>query len=151
MVVNEQRRARFPCCVGGGMGRTPVIGKLLREFLPRKHLLSYLEAILRIYNLLGRRDNIHKARIKILVNRRGDRAFRSGSTRVAAYGRRLLSTEDDEIAPCSAFSTRRLRDSSAAATPASNSTCATAPSLRCGTSAIPRRTRCPAIASSMFP
>jgi sulfite reductase (NADPH) hemoprotein beta-component len=57
----------FRIIVGGGLGRTPVIGKVLREFLPKKYLLSYLDAILRIYNQLGRRDNKYKARIKILV------------------------------------------------------------------------------------
>ncbi len=57
--------------VGGGMGRTPVIGKVVREFLPRKHLLTYLDAVLRVYNRYGRRDNIYKARIKILVNALG--------------------------------------------------------------------------------
>ena len=57
--------------VGGGLGRTPVIGKVLREFLPRRHLLSYLDAVLRVYNRYGRRDNLYKARIKILVNALG--------------------------------------------------------------------------------
>jgi sulfite reductase (NADPH) hemoprotein beta-component len=66
----------FEVLVGGGLGRTPIIGKVVREFLPRKHLLSYLEAILRIYNLHGRRDNIHKARIKILVKALGIDEFR---------------------------------------------------------------------------
>jgi sulfite reductase (NADPH) hemoprotein beta-component len=65
----------FEVLVGGGMGRTPVIAKTIREFLPRAHLLSYLEAILRVYNQLGRRDNIYKARIKILVNQIGAPAF----------------------------------------------------------------------------
>ena len=58
----------FRILVGGGMGRTPVIGKVIQEFLPRTDLISYLEAILRVYNLYGRRDNLYKARIKILVN-----------------------------------------------------------------------------------
>ncbi|MDX1514207.1 MAG: nitrite/sulfite reductase [Gammaproteobacteria bacterium] len=66
----------FRVLVGGGMGRTPVIGKVIREFLPLTDMLSYVEAILRIYNLLGRRDNIHKARIKILVNQLGIGEFR---------------------------------------------------------------------------
>jgi sulfite reductase (NADPH) hemoprotein beta-component len=66
----------FRVWVGGGMGRMPVIGKVLREFLPREHLLSYVESILRIYNLQGRRDNIHRARIKILVNSLGIERFR---------------------------------------------------------------------------
>ena len=57
----------FEILAGGGLGRTPVIGQVVREFLPREHLLSYLEAVLRIYNREGRRDNLTKARIKILV------------------------------------------------------------------------------------
>jgi sulfite reductase (NADPH) hemoprotein beta-component len=65
----------FEVMVGGGLGRTPIIGKTIRAFLPRQHLLSYLEAILRVYNQLGRRDNIYKARIKILVNQVGADAF----------------------------------------------------------------------------
>jgi len=61
----------FEILVGGGQGRTPMIGKTIREFIPKKHLLSYLEAILRVYNMLGRRDNKYKARIKILVHETG--------------------------------------------------------------------------------
>jgi sulfite reductase (NADPH) hemoprotein beta-component len=66
----------FRVLVGGGMGRTPYVGQVIREFLPKEHLLSYIESILRVYNLLGRRDNIHKARIKILVNALGIDKFR---------------------------------------------------------------------------
>ena len=66
----------FEILVGGGLGRTPMIGKSIREFLPQQDLLSYLEAILRVYNLLGRRDNKYKARIKILVDAMGADAFR---------------------------------------------------------------------------
>ncbi|HTV98597.1 MAG TPA: nitrite/sulfite reductase [Steroidobacteraceae bacterium] len=66
----------FEILAGGGLGRTPVIGQVVREFLPREHLLSYLEAILRVYNREGRRDNIHKARIKILVKSLGIEEFR---------------------------------------------------------------------------
>jgi sulfite reductase (NADPH) hemoprotein beta-component len=66
----------FEVLVGGGLGRTPIIGKVIRDFLPREHLLSYLEAILRVYNQEGRRDNIYKARIKILVKAKGIDAFR---------------------------------------------------------------------------
>ena len=61
----------FRVLVGGGLGRTPMIAKAIREFLPKQHLLSYLEAILRVYNRLGRRDNLYKARIKILVHETG--------------------------------------------------------------------------------
>ena len=74
-LVRNAREIGFQVFVGGGLGRTPVIGKLLHEFLPKHHLLSYLEAILRVYNLNGRRDNKYKARIKILVNSMGIEAF----------------------------------------------------------------------------
>jgi sulfite reductase (NADPH) hemoprotein beta-component len=67
----------FEVLVGGGLGRTPIIGKTIREFLPREHLLSYLEAILRVYNQEGRRDNMYKARIKILVKAKGVEEFRA--------------------------------------------------------------------------
>src|SRR5262245_60778545 len=60
----------FRVSVGGGMGRTPLIGHVFQEFLPWQHLFTYLEAVLRVYNRYGRRDNIHKARIKILVKER---------------------------------------------------------------------------------
>src|SRR5688572_32461710 len=62
--------------VGGGMGRTPIVGHVIREFLPWQHMLTYVEAILRVYNRHGRRDNIYKARIKILVKERGPEKFR---------------------------------------------------------------------------
>lgn len=66
----------FRVFVGGGLGRTPIIGQVVREFLPVPDLLSYCEAILRVYNRFGRRDNIHKARIKILVKSLGIEEFR---------------------------------------------------------------------------
>ena len=65
----------FEILAGGGLGRTPIIGQVVRSFLPREHLLSYLEAILRVYNLEGRRDNLTKARIKILVRSLGIEEF----------------------------------------------------------------------------
>ncbi|MGF1630755.1 MAG: nitrite/sulfite reductase [Kiloniellaceae bacterium] len=73
---NEAGEVGFEVIVGGGLGRTPVIGTTIRKFLPKQHLLSYLEAILRVYNQLGRRDNLYKARIKILVQQTGAEAFR---------------------------------------------------------------------------
>ena len=76
LVTNEQGEIGFEVLVGGGLGRTPVIGKVIREFLPKHDLLSYLDAILRVYNLKGRRDNKYKARIKILVESMGVDAFR---------------------------------------------------------------------------
>jgi sulfite reductase (NADPH) hemoprotein beta-component len=66
----------YQILAGGGLGRTPMEGKVLRAFLPRKKLLAYIEAILRVYNLEGRRDNKYKARIKILVHEIGLEAFR---------------------------------------------------------------------------
>jgi sulfite reductase (NADPH) hemoprotein beta-component len=66
----------FKVFVGGGLGRTPIIGQVVREFLPLADLLAYCEAILRVYNRYGRRDNIHKARIKILVKSLGIEEFR---------------------------------------------------------------------------
>ena len=77
LVRNDRGETGFRVFAGGGMGRTPIIGRLLRDFLPRQHLLSYVEAILRIYNLRGRRDNIHKARLKILVKALGIETFKA--------------------------------------------------------------------------
>ena len=74
--VKQNDEIGFRVLVGGGLGRTPIVGTVIREFLPWPHLLSYLEAILRVYNRYGRRDNIHKARIKILVKERGAEKFR---------------------------------------------------------------------------
>ncbi|MEK9661893.1 MAG: nitrite/sulfite reductase, partial [Alphaproteobacteria bacterium] len=72
---NEADETGYEVIVGGGLGRTPMIGVTVREFLPTRHLLSYLEAILRVYNLAGRRDNLYKARIKILVLETGAEEF----------------------------------------------------------------------------
>jgi len=74
---NEQGEVGFEVIVGGGLGRTPLIGKTLREFLPKDELLAYLEATLRVYNRYGRRDNIYKARIKILVHEIGAEKMRA--------------------------------------------------------------------------
>ena len=67
---------RLDFLVGGGLGRTPVVGKVIREGLPERHLLTYLESILRVYNRYGRRDNKYKARIKILVRAMTPEKFR---------------------------------------------------------------------------
>lgn len=76
IVRNEAGQLGFRVLVGGGLGRTPVIGKAIRDFLPELELLTYLDAILRVYNREGRRDNKFKARIKILVKETGIDAFR---------------------------------------------------------------------------
>ncbi|WP_299827166.1 nitrite/sulfite reductase [uncultured Roseobacter sp.] len=70
-MVERDGEIGFEVIVGGGLGRTPMIGKVLRDFLPREDLLPYLEAIVSVYNLLGRRDNKYKARIKITVHENG--------------------------------------------------------------------------------
>jgi len=75
VVHNEAGEVGFKVMVGGGMGRTPILGSVIREFLPWQHVMTYLEAILRIYNQYGRRDNKYKARIKILVKAIGADVF----------------------------------------------------------------------------
>jgi len=74
---NELGEMGFRVLVGGGLGRTPIIGVAIREFLPWRHLLTYLDAILRVYNRYGRRDNKYKARIKILVKELKPEVFRA--------------------------------------------------------------------------
>ncbi|NNE58812.1 MAG: nitrite/sulfite reductase [Hellea sp.] len=76
IVKNDQGEIGYHIIVGGGLGRTPIIGVTLKEFLPRTELLPYLEAVMRVYNRYGRRDNKYKARIKILVTETGIDAFR---------------------------------------------------------------------------
>jgi sulfite reductase (NADPH) hemoprotein beta-component len=75
IVKNEQGEIGFRVFVGGGMGRTPILGSEVRAFLPWQHMMSYIEAILRVYNQYGRRDNMYKARIKILVKALGVEEF----------------------------------------------------------------------------
>jgi sulfite reductase (NADPH) hemoprotein beta-component len=72
---NDDGELGFEVLVGGGLGRTPYLGATIRQHLPVRHLLSYLQAILRVYNRHGRRDNIWKARIKVLVASLGSEAF----------------------------------------------------------------------------
>ncbi|CAB3779518.1 Sulfite reductase [ferredoxin] [Paraburkholderia ultramafica] len=73
LLRNDAGELGFRITVGGGMGRTPVIGTVLREFLPWQHIMNYIEAVVRVYNQYGRRDNKYKARIKILVKAEGQR------------------------------------------------------------------------------
>lgn len=104
LVKNEQGETGFRILVGGGLGRMPIIGVVIRDFIEKQHLLSYLEAILRIYNLEGRRDNIHRARIKVLVKALGIEAFRE---KVEAEWDRIkdsgLLLDQQEIDRVSAF------------------------------------------------
>ncbi len=75
IIRDENGAVGFRIDVGGGQGRIPIIAETIRDFLPKQDLLPYLEAILRVYNMLGRRDNIYKARIKILVQSEGLERF----------------------------------------------------------------------------
>ncbi|ALG91605.1 MULTISPECIES: nitrite/sulfite reductase [Actibacterium] len=77
MIRDENGEAGFEVIVGGGLGRTPMEGKVIRPFLPKADLLPYLEAIVSVYNLLGRRDNKYKARIKITVHENGIETVRA--------------------------------------------------------------------------
>ncbi len=75
LVKNAEGEVGFKVLVGGGMGRTPINGVVIREFLPWQEIMNYLEAVVRVYNRWGRRDNKYKARIKILVKAEGQRYF----------------------------------------------------------------------------
>ncbi|HEX8955424.1 MAG TPA: nitrite/sulfite reductase [Burkholderiaceae bacterium] len=76
IVKNEAGEIGFRVLVGGGLGRTPILGSEIHSFLPWQHVMTYIEAILRVYNQYGRRDNMYKARIKILVKALGIEEFR---------------------------------------------------------------------------
>ena len=76
LVENDKGETGFRIYVGGGLGRSPYIGSAIAEFLPKQHLLTYLDSIMRVYNQFGRRDNKYKARVKILVKAMGVDAFR---------------------------------------------------------------------------
>ncbi len=77
IIKNDQGEIGFRVLVGGGLGRSPFVGKVVREFLPKDQLIRYLQAVLRVYNMEGRRDNMFKARIKILVHEIGIERFRA--------------------------------------------------------------------------
>jgi sulfite reductase (NADPH) hemoprotein beta-component len=94
----------FRVIVGGGLGRTPIVGHVIREFLPRAEILNYLDAILRVYNRFGRRDNMYKARIKILVKEQTPAVF---AQHVEAEWEHLrggqATVPDEEIARLATF------------------------------------------------
>lgn len=87
-LVQQEGAIGYKVIVGGGLGRTPVIGSVINSFLPEQHLLTYLDAILRVYNQFGRRDNKYKARIKILVRSMGVDAF---AEKVDAHFQQLIN------------------------------------------------------------
>jgi len=114
LVSNDEGEVGFNVFVGGGLGRTPHIGKSIRDFLEKKYLLSYLEAILRVYNRFGRRDNIYKARIKILVNEIGTEEFgRQVETEWEHIKDGILKLEQNEIDYAKSFFTSPDYDTAA--------------------------------------
>ena len=106
---NSDGDVGFRVIVGGGLGRTPIIGHVIREFLPRSEILNYLDAILRVYNRFGRRDNMYKARIKILVKEQKPVVF---AQHVEAEWERLkggpATVPDEEVARLAAHFTPPL-------------------------------------------
>ncbi len=88
LVRNDKGETGFTVYVGGGLGRTPMIAHKVRDFLPEADLLAYIAAILRVYNLEGRRDNKFKARVKILVHEKGEAAMREAVEQEFAAGSR---------------------------------------------------------------
>lgn len=114
LVRNEEGEVGFQVIVGGGMGRTPVVGVIIREFLPKKDILTYCEAILRVYNLFGDRKNKYKARIKILVKTLGQEEF---TRRVEEEWERIRATAlelpDEEVERVKSFFTEPPYDASA--------------------------------------
>ena len=108
LLRNNAGEVGFKVLVGGGMGRTPVIGTLIREFLPWQQILVFIEAIVRVYNRYGRRDNAYKARIKILVKAEGQRFIDAVNAEfidilendVAGTAHLLPQAEFDRVASC---------------------------------------------------
>ena len=96
-VRNEAGEIGYEVIVGGGLGRTPVIGSVIRDFLPEADLLPYVESILQVYNALGRRDNKYKARIKITVREHGIDAFRESVEARFRVQRREFQGADQEL------------------------------------------------------
>ncbi len=103
LIKNARGEVGFEVLVGGGLGRTPIIGVVIRDFLPKEDLLSYLEAILRVYNQWGRRDNKYKARIKILVKETGIASFAQWVEKEWATIRDGMRLDQAEIDRVSAF------------------------------------------------
>ena len=104
MHKNAQGEIGFEVLVGGGLGRTPYIGQTIRKWLAPEHLLSYVESILRVYNMHGRRDNIHKARIKIIVNQMGIDKYRELVDKDWEFTKDgVLKVPDEELARIDAY------------------------------------------------
>jgi len=104
MHKNEQGEIGFEVLVGGGLGRTPYIAHTIRKWLAPEDLLAYVESILRVYNMQGRRDNIHKARIKIIVNQMGIDKYRELVDKDFEFTKNgALKVPDDEVERINAY------------------------------------------------
>jgi sulfite reductase (NADPH) hemoprotein beta-component len=104
MHKNEQGQLGFEVLVGGGLGRTPYIAHTIRKWLAPEDLLAYVESILRVYNMQGRRDNIHKARIKIIVNQMGIDKYRELVDKDFEFTKNgALKVPDDEVERINAY------------------------------------------------
>ena len=104
MHKNEQGELGFEVLVGGGLGRTPYIAHTIRKWLAPEDLLAYVESILRVYNMQGRRDNIHKARIKIIVNQMGIDKYRELVDKDFEFTKNgALKVPEDEVARINAY------------------------------------------------
>ena len=103
-LIKKNSKVGFEVYIGGGQGRSPYIAKKIKNFLEKKDLLNYLEAILSVYNELGRRDNIYKARIKILVNELGEEKIKSMiEDRYKNFANKKLELSDDQIKKIHSF------------------------------------------------
>jgi sulfite reductase (NADPH) hemoprotein beta-component len=101
---NEAGEIGYQVVVGGGLGRSPFVGKVIRDFVARADLLAYLEAIMRVYNRFGRRDNKYKARIKILVHEKGIEDIRDAvEAEFASMDRSVFAYDPAEFARIAAF------------------------------------------------
>ena len=104
IVKNDEGEIGYQVVVGGGLGRSPFIGKVVGDFVPREDLLAFLEAILRVYNRFGRRDNKYKARVKILVHEKGIDEIRAAvEAEFAAMDRSAFAHDPEEFERIAAF------------------------------------------------
>ena len=144
-VKNEAGQLGFRVSVGGGLGRTPIVGSFINEFLPWQHLLGYLDAILRVYNRYGRRDNKYKARIKILVKALTPKSSPNASRPNGPTSRtdRAPSPRRKSSASPRISSIRPTRPSTTSMNPSPGSTRST-PASPAGAHATPSPTRSPA-------
>src|SRR5579883_899292 len=152
IVKNEEGETGFEVYVGGGLGRTPLIGHKVRDFLPKSDLLAYTSAILRVYNLEGRRDNKFKARIKILLHEKGAEAIRAKvEEEFAKHRDEALSLPDQEIGRIRAYFAPPALPPRPVPSAAFERWKAKDPAFEASPRIMWRPTRCLAMGSSPFP